>query len=100
MSTTLKYLYAFGIVLVLVLTLGVTTSRAVDSRDFGAVRVDRDLGTYYTGGVNEYGVDMATNNMSGQIDADIANHKPPMFSWGLGICGRTPAGVRCRRGSM
>ena len=99
MSTTIRYLSAFGIVLVLALTLGVPVSRAAGS-DFGAVRVDRDLMTYHPGFANEYWEDMATNSTSGERDADLEKHKPLPFSWGVGVCGQSQTGVRCRRGSM
>jgi hypothetical protein len=98
MITTLKYLSVLGIVLALVLTFGVTTSRAFDNNDFGAVRVDKDVVTLHQPGPNEFGYDWATNNASGpQRDADIAAKPMPRFTWGLGICG-TMSGS-CRRGN-
>jgi len=87
-----------------VLMFGVMTSRAADSSNFGAVRVDRDVITLFPGGPNEYGVDFATNFASGpssKRDADAAGvpHPGPP-SWGLGVCGASLQGGRCRRGAM
>ena len=96
MSTTLKYLSAFGIVLALVLTLGVATSRAVDSQNFGAVVVSRDVAPLTPPYPNEFGDDWATNSATGMLDADMSTHPMPPYSYGLGACGSmTP---KCRRG--
>jgi len=88
------------IALVFALTLGVSVGMAADSRDYGAVRVDRDTMYHFQGGCNEFGMDAATNSGNAERDTDLEKRHPDPASATNGICGETQKGVRCRRGSM